>query len=89
MSDPHVGTGELQRLQQLIENGDFTDYTLDDFQRMNELQRLLDDPNRINLETEGRLLLTAGLHLFAACALLIATQNLVHWLWLGSDSKHT
>ena len=85
--EPHSEPGELKRLRNLIENGNFTDYTLTDLRRKRELESTLDRAGSIDLASPGQLLLIVGLKLLAACALLMAAQNLMRWLWLGPDLR--
>jgi hypothetical protein len=83
--DSHSDPAELQRLRQVIEFGNFTDYTLEDLQRLKELEDRLAVYQGIDFRALGGLLINAGLRLFALCAILIAVQNFVRWLWFGSD----
>ena len=84
--DRYSGPEELRRLQQTVEEGDFSDYDLEDFQRLNELRGALAGLGANDLEVMGTLLLDVGFRLFLACALLIAAQDLVRWLWFGSEA---
>ena len=85
--DSYSDPAELQRLRQVVEFGDFTDYTLEDLQRLKELEARVAVYQGIDFRALGGLLTSVGLRLFALCSILIAAQNFVRWLWFGNDRK--